>query len=384
MAKSPQAPPPPAAAPERSARRLSSDRSASPQNRRPSARRVSLVSLEAEKVERDGSQSGESDNILREQQDIMRDAREKARKRKEEEQQKELERQAAAKRKADEIAKRISEREKKEKDEKEARKKKESEVKAKIKGVHKAQHEDKRGFMEPTTRTERLGSSASIDESQAIRTVNSIIDDDNSEAPLKLNLWKSDSSEIPTSRGSGSPGTGAVSSVRASSTGSRLWNNSGARSESGSGLWALVPPTNNNRFSLYNGNGDEKSSKAIFTPTSKDDMIVSDKEKPKPLPRPRLSESPTSSPRTTDILNQWDIKSGSIGDSQQTTAIGWKRSHSVPEQLHSTKQHTPAVSPSLSSTLGGFTTPDNASISSGRGISRFFPSSQVEGNTTPS
>lgn len=211
----------------------SEDRSISP---RFPLRRVSIASEEARSsrsIERQPMSPAESPveqasrkSISEEQKEIMRLAREKARKRKEEELQREKEKEEAAKKRAEEFARKMEEKHKAEREQQHQQHQQQQ-----------GQQEQPQSSAEPASlkvlspkRNYRSYSNASIDE-QTIKAVNSIIGDDHDELP------EVDHGTVAT------PSTSRPATIKEHSKVDKLWGNqhhdtrSGTSSSGSSRLW---------------------------------------------------------------------------------------------------------------------------------------------------
>lgn len=302
--------------------------------------------------------------IREKQAQVMREAREKARKRKEEEVRREEERKAAAKKKADELAARIAERERKaaeekrQKEEEERRKKKEAEEAARRKKREEEEEEAEKkrkkkiadeeeaaaAAAEERGRTNEPGnirshrSKSSIDENQALRTVSSVLDDEKSEHGDKPKLW----------------------SEPASATGSRLWNSNGNDG------------TNNNNNNNNHGTGASPNNSTATTTAGghrkSDELWLPVQASTNRFSSAIGRSGPTFGTKDDLVLlreqqtpkgNRWD------------EATNWRRAPSPPEPRENKAPGTPSKGTQAAS-------PETTPTSGHRGMSRFFPSPQVE------
>jgi hypothetical protein len=270
----------------------------------PAGRRLSTTSVGGRRMSTTSSTSSHQRTLLEEQEEVMRQTREKARKRKEEELQKEKERELAAKKKADELAKKMEEREKAKKEAEQGEKAEKEKV------VDKTQKEKpEKGAKPDAAKEDQI--------EPAIKAVKSIIEEDEKPPPK---------------------------------TGVKLWTEPKTPTNSGNGtkLWA-----NNRRNDLWGAaSGSRFTGGALFDPG------FLDKEKEGPS-KSRILQR--------EGLKQWETERSWRAPASPSSPVG-KKPDKAP--VEAAPQSPAATSP--------FATHDTTPNGSSRGMSRFFPSAQIE------
>lgn len=285
---------------------------------------------------------GRTKSIVEEQEEVMRLARENARKRKEEEQKREKEQHEAAKRKADELVAKLSAKSKL--------------IESPEPSSSEPSYVPKPIILQPIK--QRRGSSFSGEDSLAFRTVNSVIGDD------------TDVKDQTRSTSDGGGANSLWSGNNSSNSRGGLWNSpSGARSTSDGGLWGPIKVT-----SIYNTTAS--TNPRITSPPpyrSEQDIIEGHNEQ----------LSPNASHRSM-FQSSWGALNGNTKEipyEHHFTPVkgdSWKQSPNSSSSPHLPNTPASAHQPSDLETRSRLVH-DSPSLS--RGMSKFFPTHQDLGET---